>query len=338
VLANTRPYEGLLLSVGVAIALFAWMLGKSKPPVLVSLNKFVLPLALVLAPLAMWTGYYNFRVTGSPFRMGYEINREAYAMGRYFVWQSPWPQKSYSDARLREKYEQELKDAQEYKTLRGFVRSVGNKFVSFWREYLVWPLPFVLLALPCAARDRRLRVPWMIAAIFVAGLAVEVWFLPHYFAPATALLFLFLMQCIRHLCQVRWRGKRAGLALVRAVSVIYIGTVVFRIALAVTHVHPESAWQHGDKQRESIVRQLAVTPGQHVVLVSYSPDFPLDREWVYNLSDIDGSKIVWARDMGTEKDRELFAYYPDRHFWKVHAESSAEAPLLEPYRDSAISN
>jgi len=338
VLANTRPYEGLLLSVGVAIALFAWMLGKSKPPVLVSLNKFVLPLALVLAPLAMWTGYYNFRVTGSPFRMGYEINREAYAMGRYFVWQSPWPQKSYSDARLREKYEQELKDAQEYKTLRGFVRSVGNKFVSFWREYLVWPLPFVLLALPCAARDRRLRVPWMIAAIFVAGLAVEVWFLPHYFAPATALLFLFLMQCIRHLCQVRWRGKRAGLALVRAVSVIYIGTVVFRIALAVTHVHPESVWQHGDKQRESIVQRLAVTPGQHVVLVSYSPDFPLDREWVYNLSDIDGSKIVWARDMGTEKDRELFAYYPDRHFWKVHAESSAEAPLLEPYRDSAISN
>jgi hypothetical protein len=286
---------------------------------------------LTLAPLAAWTGYYYYRVTGNPFRMAYDVNRETYSMARYFIWQQPWPQKTYHHARMQAKYERELQDAQAYKTLPGFIRSAGSKLFYFWQIYLVSPLPFVLIALPCAARDRRLRVPWMIAALFVIGLAVEVWFLPHYFAPAVALLFLVLMQCMRHLRQFRWRGQPAGLALVRAVSVIYVGTVILRIALAVTHIHPEHEWQHGDMQRASIVQQLKTLPGDHLILVSYSPDFDPDREWVYNLSNIDASKIVWARDMGPEKNRELLAYYPTRQFWIVHANSSSAPPPLEPY-------
>jgi hypothetical protein len=72
-------------------------------------------------------------------------------------------------------------------------------------------------------------------------------------------------------------------------------------------------------------------PGQHVVLVNYSPGFDLNREWVYNHSNIDGSEIVWARDMGPEKNQELFAYFRGRHFWVVHADSSP--PRLEPVAD-----
>jgi hypothetical protein len=337
ILANTRPYEGFLLSLGVAVALFAWMLGKDRPAARVSLARILLPLVLTLSPLAAWTGYYYYRVTGSPFRMAYDVNRQTYAMGRYFIWQSPGPQKTYNHARMQEKYERELRDAQEYKTLAGFIRSARSKVFYFWQAYLVSPLPFVLIALPCAARDRRLRVPWMIGAIFVIGLAVEVWFLPHYFAPATALLFLVLMQCMRHLRRFRWREQPLGLGLVRAVSVIYIGTVVLRIGLAVTHIHPEREWRHGDMQRESIVQQLDALPGEHVVLVSYSPDFDPDREWVYNLSNIDGSKIIWARDMGPEKNRELLAYYPRRQFWMVHVDSSPQAPQLQPYRQASTS-
>jgi hypothetical protein len=337
ILANTRPYEGFLLSLGVAVALFAWMLGKDRPPARVSLARILLPLVLTLSPLAAWTGYYYYRVTGSPFRMAYDVNRETYAMGRYFIWQSPGPQKTYNHARMQEKYERELRDAQEYKTLAGFIRSARSKVFYFWQAYLVSPLPFVLIALPCAARDRRLRVPWMIGVIFVIGLAVEVWFLPHYFAPATALLFLVLMQCMRHLRRFRWREQPLGLGLVRAVTVLYIGTVVLRIGLAVTHIHPEREWRHGDMQRESIVQQLKALPGEHVVLVSYSPDFDPDREWVYNLSNIDGSKIIWARDMGPEKNRELLAYYPRRQFWMVHADSSPQAPQLQPYRQASTS-
>ena len=332
ILANTRPYEGLLLSSGVALALLAWMFGRNRPPLRVSLTKFVLPLVLTLAPLAAWTGYYYYRVTGSPFRLTYTVNRETYAMGRYFLWQAAWPQKTYHHAKMQAQYERELRESRENQTLGGFIHRAWGKLYYFWQVYLVPPLPFVLIALPCAVRDRKMRVPWMIATIFVLGLAVVVWFLPHYSAPATALLFLILMQCARHLGVFRWRKRPVGLALVRAIVVIYIGTVALRVGMAVTHIHPEKEWQHGDMQRASITQQLAAQPGQHVVLVSYSPDFDLDREWVYNLSDIDAQKIVWARDMGPEQNRELLNYYPGRKFWQVYA--STAPPHLEPYTEA----
>jgi hypothetical protein len=332
-LANSRPYEGLLLSVGVAIALLAWMFGKDGPPLRISLARIVLPLVLALAPLAAWTGYYYSRVTGNPFRMTYDVNRQNYAMGRYFIWQQPWPQKIYNHPRIEALYQREVRETEENQTPRGFVWRWRVKLYYFWQVYLVPPLPFVLIALPCAVRDRKLRVPWIIGGIFAAGLVIETWGLPHYFAPATALVFLILMQCMRHLRLYRWRARPVGLAFVRAVTVIYIGAVVLRVALAVTHIHPEPEWQHGDMERESIVQQLKVLPGQHVVLVNYAPGFDLDREWVYNLADIDGSKIVWARDMGAEENQELLAYYHGRQFWLVHAGSS---PLrMEPYRESA---
>jgi hypothetical protein len=333
ILANTRPYEGLLLSLGVAIALFVWMMSNNGPPLRLSLLKIVLPVFVTLAPLGAWTGHYYYRVTGSPFRMAYSINRDTYGMGRYFIWQTPWPQKTYDHPRMRALYERELREATENQTLNGFIRRARIKFYYFWRVYLLPPLPFVLIALPCAVRDRKLRVPWLIGGIFTIGATVETWFMPHYSAPMTALVFLILMQCMRHLRLFRWRAQPLGLAFVRAVSVIYIGTVVLRIALAVTHIHPELEWQHGDMQRESIVDKLHAVPGQQVVLVSYSPEFDLDREWVYNLSDIDASKIVWARDMGPEENRELLAYYRGRQFWLVHAGST----LLEPYREAATS-
>jgi hypothetical protein len=333
ILANSRPYEGLLLSVGVAIALLAWMFGKDGPPLRISFARIVLPLVFALTPLAVWTGYYYYRVTGNPFRMTYDINRQTYAMGRYFIWQKPWPQKTYNHPRMEALYQREVRETEENQSLSGFIWRWRIKLYYFWQVYLVPPLPFVLIALPCAARDRKLRVPWIIGGIFAAGLVIETWGLPHYFAPATALVFLILMQCIRHLRLFRWRARPVGLAFVRAVTVIYIGAVVLRVALAVTHIHPEPEWQHGDIERESIVQQLKALPGQHVVMVSYSPDFDLDREWVYNLADIDGSKIVWARDMGPEKNRELLAYYHGRQFWMVHAGSS---PLrIDPYRESA---
>ncbi len=332
VLANTRPYEGFLLSLGVAVALLAWMFGKDGPPLRRSLATIVLPLVLTLAPLAAWTGYYYYRVTGSPFRMAYELNRETYAMGRYFIWQKPWPQKTYNHAKVQAQYERELRESQENRTFRGFLRRARLKFYYFWQVYWVPPLPFALIALPWAVRDRKLRVPWVIAGIFGIGLVVENWAQPHYSGPITALLFLFLVQCMRHLSLFRWRERPVGLAFVRAVTVIYIGTVVLRVAFAAAHIHPELEWQHGDMERESIVQRLKTLPGQHVVLVSYSPDFDLDREWVHNLADIDASKIVWARDMGPEKNQELLDYYHGRQFWMVHA-SSAQ-PQLQHYSES----
>ena len=62
---------------------------------------------------------------------------------------------------------------------------------------------------------------------------------------------------------------------------------------------------------------------------SYSPDRdPLD-EWVYNAPDIDGSKVIWAREMGTADNLELIHYYRDRQVWLVQPDT--QPPEVSAY-------
>ena len=51
------------------------------------------------------------------------------------------------------------------------------------------------------------------------------------------------------------------------------------------------------------------------------PDHNPHMEFVFNRADIDHSSIVWARDMGDAKNRELIDYYPDRQVWLLEPDS-----------------
>jgi hypothetical protein len=80
--------------------------------------------------------------------------------------------------------------------------------------------------------------------------------------------------------------------------------------------------------RVAITRQLEATPGRHLVLVSYGPHHDVDWEWVYNRADIDGAKVVWARDMGAGDNQELLSYFQGRQVWRLNGDQSP--PRLEP--------
>src|SRR6185312_13650984 len=87
-LALTRPYEGLLLCLPVAVVLGRWsFFGKNRPVATVLFRRTAVPLALVIAAGA-WMGYYDYRAFGSPLTLPYTVNRNTYAMAPYFVWQS----------------------------------------------------------------------------------------------------------------------------------------------------------------------------------------------------------------------------------------------------------
>jgi hypothetical protein len=63
--------------------------------------------------------------------------------------------------------------------------------------------------------------------------------------------------------------------------------------------------------------------------VRYQPghDFILN-EWVFNMADIDGSKVLWARDMGAQNS-ELIQYFKARKAWLV--EPDYHPVRLTPY-------
>src|ERR1035438_5015511 len=61
-----------------------------------------------------------------------------------------------------------------------------------------------------------------------------------------------------------------------------------------------------------VKRELDQIPGKLLVFVRYYPQHIFQEEWVYNAADIDGARVVWARDLGADEDQKLLRYYPDR--------------------------
>ena len=53
------------------------------------------------------------------------------------------------------------------------------------------------------------------------------------------------------------------------------------------------------------------------MLVRYGSRHQIYEELVYNHADIDGSKTIWARSLGPEKDAELIRHYPNRIVWML---------------------
>lgn len=330
ILANTRPYEGLILGATVAVAMAAWLVNPLSPKLSTVSGRVLAPIALILAITAIATGYYNYRVTGSPFHMGYQVNRNLYSRARYFIWQSPLPKLEYRYPVMENFYEGiEFKGYQDNRTLLGFVKQSASKIAWFWRFFLGPVLMIPLLALPWTWRDRRIRFPVLALAVFLMGLAVETWFRPHYFAPATGLLYIVLLQCMRHLRLWRWRGRRLGPSLVRAIPLICFAIVVIRVTAIQAHAVIEHPWPRGNMARAKLLHSLENTPGQHLIIVRYAPSHLPDREWVFNAADIDGSKVVWARDMDEKSNQELLQYFKNRHVWLLEPDESP--PKLSPY-------
>ncbi|HXW14350.1 MAG TPA: hypothetical protein VEN79_07555, partial [Terriglobia bacterium] len=81
--------------------------------------------------------------------------------------------------------------------------------------------------------------------------------------------------------------------------------------------------------RARILAKLEQEPGRHVVIVRYSATHQAGLDWVYNRADIDGSKVIWARDMGQEQNAELIRYFQGRRVWLM--EPDLTPPRLSLY-------
>ncbi len=325
ILANSRPYEGFILSLPVAGALLVWVLGKKRPPLNVFFSRVFLPLFVVLVLTAAAMGYFFYRVTGNPFRMPFHVDRETYGMARAFLWQSPRPEPPYRHQVMREFYiGWELAYYMRARSFSGFVNRTLEKIRTSRAFFLGAVLTLPLVMFPWVLRDRRMRFLLITGAIVTLGLGVQAWTSPHYAAPATALLYALLLQAMRHLRAWRWR-RNAGLFLARAIPLICVAMIAVRI-IGASFVPLAPNWPPswcrtppGNEPRAKLLERLQSYPGRHLVVVRYKPGHSVHNEWVYNEADIEQAKIIWAREMDPASNAALLRYFKDRKPWLLEA-------------------
>jgi hypothetical protein len=331
IVANSRPYEGLVFSIPIALAMILWLAGRNRPRPGRALQRVVLPIFATLLFGGLATGFYYYRVTGSPVVMTYQVNRGQYATAPYFIWEMPRPEPQYHHQVIRNFYRWELGEFEKNRTAWGYLQRGAEKILSWWRFYLGPLLTVPFLALPWVVRQRKMRLPLFISVAMVVGFSVQTWTLPHYFSPATCVLYLLLVQGMRYLWQWALANRPLGRALVRAIPLIACAMITLRATAALAHTQIEPAWPRGNLERAMLLKQLQELPGRQLVIVSYGPQHNVDREWVYNEANIDEAKVVWARDMGREDNKELIQYFHDRSAWFL--EGDRPEPRLQPYSD-----
>jgi hypothetical protein len=338
ILAASRPYEGgaVCLAAGVALV---WWIAKNRLPLGAWIMSFFLPMLLLLSLTAFGIGYYFSRITGSPFVLPEIAQRVPYANAPIFLWQSAGPEPVYRHKALHDFYAVwEVKEVlPEIRSFPGLLWNAIKKLIGVWLFFLGPALTLPLLFLPpIIKRDRRMRILALIACATLIALEADAWFYPHYAAPIAGLLFAVVVQGLRHLRVWRRQGGE-GLFLARAVPAICLAMIVVRLAAdPLGFLLPPAwpmTWYHtpaGNVARARTLERLSAMEGGQLAIVRYRPDHnAVMNEWVYNRADIDGAKVIWARDMGPAENRELLEFFRDRRAWLVEADETP--PKLTPY-------
>jgi hypothetical protein len=340
VLANSRPYEGFLLSAGVCLLLLAWIVKKRGRALAAALVRTVLPGLLVLSFAGTGMCYYYWRVTGSPFRMPYQLDRDQYAPARIFLWEHPNPVPVYHNQQMRDFYVGwELAKFMEAKTPLGLAKNTIGKAGAFWMFFLGPALALPLLFLPRILKDRRMRPLMIIGGVYLAGLSVNTWFYAHYAAPITGLIYAVVLQGLRHLRAWRRRTHPAGLLVARSVPVVCLGMVLVRVCIQPLSFYMPPDWpmtwyytRPGNTERARIAERLRQESGRQLAIVRYAPGHNFFEEWVYNPASIDGADVVWARELDDASNRALIRYFHDRHVWLVQPDENPATVTPYPLR------
>jgi len=347
VLANSRPYEGFVLALPVALMFFAWLFKQRGTMLRTSIRCMVVPLVLVVLVCAIVTGYYCWRVTGNALRMPQQLNRDTYAVAPYFLWQHPRPIPAYRNEAMRQLYiDYELGIYDDTRSLSKLIALWMIRSVSFLLFYLGpalgLPLIMAVAVLPYGFRWDSIQWPTrfflLASATSIAGLGVEVFFSPHYAAPMTCLILALVLSAMRQVRKWQWHGKPVGLFLTRAVPLICVLMLLLR-AVAPALRFSSSANQFWTAYNAKPVKspgiciesKLQSQPGDQLAIVKYDSSGASTPQpgWVYNKANIDQAKIVWAWDMGPAENRELIGYFHNRRVWLV--ETNDKPPQVSPY-------
>ena len=343
----TRPYEGgvFTLIVLVVFAKELWRVRRGSV-LLAAVSVFVIGIS--------WTCYYNQAVTGKPFLLPYLLHDRQYNVTPVFWFLPLRNEPVYSHPRLASQHGVVGGEANVYESdLRGeprlqFLKLGGLRALlsGLYRslEILTPSLKVVVvlaLLIPVAWRDPVYRKMGIVSGVFLLALSAETFHFQHYIAPVWAALALMIAVWAEHAWKLTIRKQRVGVALV-LVALSSPGIAEFHSAS--TRSRQSSAQSTSEvgrnmpvadfdyARRDALIERLSALDQRQLVIVRYpSPDWRVSEEWVYNSADIDRQRVILAHDLGTEQDRELLAYYPDRKIWLLTFDRASGQERIAPY-------
>jgi hypothetical protein len=192
----------------------------------------------------------------------------------------------------------------------------------------------VLPAFLWSLRDYRFLWVAFTLAVFALGANFYPNFETHYIAAATSLFVLVSVIGLQQFMRFSEEGGRLIAYVCVAQFVFWYGMHLFDaqpFSIAARQYETWDGLNHRNPAaRITVDQQIAELPGKVLVFVRYYPQHIFQEEWVYNRADIDGARVVWARDLGASENEKLLAYYHDRSAWLL--EPDFRPPRLRPYQ------
>jgi hypothetical protein len=330
ILANSRPWEGLILVALTSVALVWW----TRNRFYVWLRPAVLfPFAAVMLTTAGGMAYYNFETTGSLTTFPYSVNQNRYAVSPV-LWIMPLYEsknQEYRDPSMRDFWQSW--DLKNYTRIRqNPLRELFHLYDAF-RDFVGGGAGIILVfSAACAvplARIPRLRIALGVLLVFVCAMTVDKYVFAHYLAPGLGVFFVVAMFGLRLLRCHRLGGQPTGLVLISSIVALAGIVSVSDTTRTILYPRPQSMDYPDVDFRRTVAARLESEAGPHLVLVRYAGDHVAHDEIIYNSPDIDSQKIVWAFDFGREADRPLIDYYSNRKVWLVQPDGPS--PTIELY-------
>ena len=324
-LANSRPFEGLIVTAPGIVVLLYFLLKQRKDPK--AIMRVLLPALSVLAISLTAMLIYQKAVTGYALKSPYSVVLEQYRITRPFFFEALLPPHHYRFPEFRHFYvhfEPMYRNDMGY--LWGFLDVTRDRLEMYWKFFAGPILSLPLLMCISRLRVKRLRLVWLSAGVLTVGLFLESFLNDHYCAPAYPFFVLLILEGLRKLQTIRIGPVRLGERLLFILPVLCILMASVRVVAfdeqqqeILTHWPPN--WAFSTQRlpdRDRIADLIEQSPDKALIIVRYRFAFHnFHEEWVNNGADLEHAKVLWARSMAEKENCELVRYYADRKFWVV---------------------
>ena len=325
-------------------ALVLWFLLKSHTPWNTICVRVAVPALSVFTMCLAAVGYNDYRVTGSALTLPYQVHDQQYVIASMFTFVPLSAEPHYRHPVMRRLWADKVVGLWTNARGRPLAVLLGKLYVFdtfFFSWWVLW-IPVLLCPYDLVTPQERATVFLLLVLVLAVAplIAVE----PHYAASFAGVFYVRVAQSLTRLASWRPWGKALG----RALGILLVGLLVgsfcnsvfglvrngkdlvpfasgrdpFSGALALREATYGAA-------RRSVIQALEKQPGRQLVMLRYAAEHDPENEWVYNRADIDGSSIVWAREMSPEEDRPFLEHFRDRKVWLLEPDQSP--PKLSRY-------